>query len=158
MVYLNEGYSGGETHFRSTDRTVSEVISPHTGTLLLFNHDVHHAGESVLKGTKYILRTDGTTAVSIMCVCRVLRRCVFVCLHAFCLRDTRLVMFKRVDTDVPVDAYRNSPCYQEAMALYVINLVPQRCQTVSQTRTNDRHKYTTTPKHSTSSTDPPACC
>ena len=79
MVYLNEGYSGGETHFRSTDRTVSEVISPHTGTLLLFNHDVHHAGESVLKGTKYILRTDGTTAVSVyVCVSRVASMCICV--------------------------------------------------------------------------------
>lgn len=31
-------------------------------------------------------------------------------------------MFKRVDTDVPVDAYRNNPHYLEAMALYVTSM------------------------------------
>lgn len=77
MIYLNEGYSGGETHFRSADRSVSEVISPHTGTLLLFNHDVQHAGQPVLTGTKYILRTDGTIAFR-FAVCVRLRVCAFL--------------------------------------------------------------------------------
>lgn len=44
----------------------------------------------------------------------VLHICIFV-------RLTRIVMFKRVDTDVPVDAYRNNPHYLEAMALYVMS-------------------------------------
>ncbi|AKT40688.1 2OG-Fe(II) oxygenase [Chondromyces crocatus] len=54
MVYLNEGFEGGATTFPEQQRT----IVPRTGTALLFQHMVLHAGESVTRGTKYVLRSD----------------------------------------------------------------------------------------------------
>lgn len=54
MVYLNEGFSGGETAFPEQ----GQVITPRTGTALLFQHMLLHAGERVTSGTKYALRTD----------------------------------------------------------------------------------------------------
>jgi 2OG-Fe(II) oxygenase superfamily len=52
MVYLNEGFSGGETDFRTFQ------ISPQTGTALLFKHSTWHEGCVVNSGVKYVLRTD----------------------------------------------------------------------------------------------------
>lgn len=54
LVYLNEGFEGGETEFPEQGRT----IAPSTGTALLFQHRVLHAGNRVLAGTKYVLRSD----------------------------------------------------------------------------------------------------
>ena len=54
MVYLNENFTGGQTFFLQTERT----ITPQTGTLLLFSHHLWHAGRPVLQGRKYVLRTD----------------------------------------------------------------------------------------------------
>jgi prolyl 4-hydroxylase len=54
MVYLNEGFSGGETEFPEQERT----IVPQTGEALLFQHMLLHAGKPVTQGTKYVLRSD----------------------------------------------------------------------------------------------------
>lgn len=54
LVYLNEGFEGGETEFPEQGRT----IVPRTGAALLFQHRVLHAGNRVSAGTKYVLRTD----------------------------------------------------------------------------------------------------
>ena len=54
MVYLNDDYAGGETCFLQSDR----LITPSTGTALLFTHALWHEGRTVTKGRKYILRTD----------------------------------------------------------------------------------------------------
>lgn len=54
MVYLNEGFSGGETDFPEQSRT----IVPKTGESLLFQHKLLHAGKPVTEGTKYVLRSD----------------------------------------------------------------------------------------------------
>jgi len=54
MVYLNEGFSGGETDFPEQSRS----IVPKTGDALLFQHMLLHAGRPVLVGTKYVLRSD----------------------------------------------------------------------------------------------------
>lgn len=54
LVYLNEGYSGGETQFRQEDL----MIKPITGMALLFEHDLWHQGVEITKGIKYVLRTD----------------------------------------------------------------------------------------------------
>lgn len=54
MVYLNEGFSGGETDFPEQEQT----IIPKTGTALLFQHKLLHAGRSVTEGIKYVLRSD----------------------------------------------------------------------------------------------------
>jgi hypothetical protein len=54
MVYLNEGCGGGETDFPEQGRT----IVPQTGTALLFQHMLLHAGKRVTSGTKLVLRSD----------------------------------------------------------------------------------------------------
>ena len=59
MAYLNEGYGAGETVFQSADGN-KETIVGKTGNLLIFNHDVQHAGLPIQDGKKYILRTDST--------------------------------------------------------------------------------------------------
>ncbi len=54
MVYLNDDFDGGATEF--TDQEV--IIRPRTGMALLFQHRTLHAGRSVTRGTKYVLRSD----------------------------------------------------------------------------------------------------
>lgn len=52
MIYLNDGYEGGETIF------LKDIIKPKQGMLLLFLHKQWHTGKEVTAGTKYVLRTD----------------------------------------------------------------------------------------------------
>lgn len=52
LVYLNEGFEGGETGFRDF------VVRPRTGGALVFVHDTWHEGAPVTSGTKYVLRSD----------------------------------------------------------------------------------------------------
>lgn len=52
LVYLNEGYTGGQTVFRDVS------IEPETGMLLLFEHPTWHEGAALVQGTKYVLRSD----------------------------------------------------------------------------------------------------
>ena len=52
MVYLNEGFAGGETDFRDFK------IVPKLGSALFFIHDVWHEGAAVTQGLKYVLRSD----------------------------------------------------------------------------------------------------
>lgn len=54
LIYLNNGYSGGETVFNRM------TTAPHTavGGGLLFRHDILHEGLPVLSGEKYVLKTD----------------------------------------------------------------------------------------------------
>lgn len=52
MIYLNQDFEGGATTFN--DR----VIRPLTGMALIFLHSLEHAGSPVIKGIKYVLRTD----------------------------------------------------------------------------------------------------
>ncbi|TZG08017.1 hypothetical protein FZC30_17290 [Comamonas thiooxydans] len=52
LVYLNDGFSGGETDFRDFK------ISPKAGDALLFIHDTWHEGAAVTSGVKYVLRSD----------------------------------------------------------------------------------------------------
>jgi len=54
IIYLNEGFKGGETVFVMP----YEIIEPMAGTLLLFSHKQLHMGSAVPEGTKYVLRTD----------------------------------------------------------------------------------------------------
>ncbi len=54
IVYLNEGFEGGETGFLDFDVTAV----PRTGSALLFQHQMLHEGVSVRAGTKYVLRSD----------------------------------------------------------------------------------------------------
>jgi prolyl 4-hydroxylase len=52
LLYLNEGYKGGETAFDDL------VITPTTGLALIFFHELLHEGCEILEGTKYVLRSD----------------------------------------------------------------------------------------------------
>lgn len=54
MVYLNDDFEGGETEFPEQAQT----IVPATGTALLFQHRLLHAGTRVNKGVKLVLRSD----------------------------------------------------------------------------------------------------
>jgi len=54
LVYLNEGFDGGDTHFLDWRCRVV----PKTGSVLLFDHHILHEGAGVLAGTKYALRSD----------------------------------------------------------------------------------------------------
>ncbi len=52
MVYLNDGFVGGETDFREFK------VIPKMGSALLFIHDTWHEGAAVTEGVKYVLRSD----------------------------------------------------------------------------------------------------
>lgn len=52
MIYLNDNFEGGETTFANNS------IRPSTGMALIFLHSLEHAGSPIIKGTKYVLRTD----------------------------------------------------------------------------------------------------
>lgn len=54
MVYLNEGFEGGETNFPE----LKLRFTPRRGMALLFQHMLLHEGCEVLSGTKYALRSD----------------------------------------------------------------------------------------------------
>lgn len=54
MVYLNEGFEGGETRFLD----LGEAAVPRTGRALLFQHRLLHEGATVTRGVKYALRSD----------------------------------------------------------------------------------------------------
>ncbi len=61
MIYLNEGFEGGETSFEDSysEESFEPVsVSPVQGMALLFEHEIHHKGEVVTEGEKYVLRTD----------------------------------------------------------------------------------------------------
>jgi prolyl 4-hydroxylase len=52
MIYLNDDFEGGETTFEM------HTIAPKKGQALVFEHSLRHAGEPILAGVKYVLRTD----------------------------------------------------------------------------------------------------
>jgi predicted 2-oxoglutarate/Fe(II)-dependent dioxygenase YbiX len=64
MIYLNDGFLGGETVFnlkrygvvRDCDPQVR--VFPTAGAALVFRHDVLHTGAMVLDGVKYVIRSD----------------------------------------------------------------------------------------------------
>lgn len=52
MIYLNSDYEGGETAFDT------QKIMPETGLALCFIHEQKHESIPILRGTKYVLRSD----------------------------------------------------------------------------------------------------
>ncbi len=52
LIYLNEDFEGGETKFDDVS------IKPKAGTALVFRHELFHEGATIVKGRKYVLRTD----------------------------------------------------------------------------------------------------
>lgn len=78
LLYLNDGggkdFGGGETlfldsHISSKTRVESSSldsrvrVTPETGTVVIFEHDLFHSGAPLLFGTKFVLRTDVLFAV-----------------------------------------------------------------------------------------------
>lgn len=53
LVYLNDGFIGGETNFRDHGPVI-----PKAGSLLIFKHELWHEGKPLIQGTKYVLRSD----------------------------------------------------------------------------------------------------
>jgi hypothetical protein len=58
MIYLNDGFAGGETAFYEHDGTPRLRVAPKQGTALVFEHRQLHEGAPVESGRKYVLRTD----------------------------------------------------------------------------------------------------
>lgn len=61
MIYLNGGFTGGETSFTDnavTPRFKDFDVIPDTGRALFFRHMLRHKGQPVTEGRKYVLRTD----------------------------------------------------------------------------------------------------
>ena len=61
MIYLNEDCEGGQTSFEDSysDESFDEFqVQPKQGMALFFEHAIHHKGEPITAGRKYVLRTD----------------------------------------------------------------------------------------------------
>ncbi|MEQ8787873.1 MAG: 2OG-Fe(II) oxygenase [Pirellulaceae bacterium] len=61
MIYLCDDFEGGETSFEDSysDESFDEFkVVPKRGMALFFEHAIHHKGEPVSRGRKYVLRTD----------------------------------------------------------------------------------------------------
>ena len=58
LLYLNSGFTGGETVFKQTSGGGEGKVTPRTGWACVFEHDLWHEGRKLADGVKYILRTD----------------------------------------------------------------------------------------------------
>ncbi|MDZ8096740.1 MAG: 2OG-Fe(II) oxygenase [Nostoc sp. DedQUE05] len=61
MIYLNEGFEGGETRFYLPQyyQDLSNLaVLPVTGMALCFVHELVHEGATIIQGRKYVLRSD----------------------------------------------------------------------------------------------------
>jgi predicted 2-oxoglutarate/Fe(II)-dependent dioxygenase YbiX len=64
MIYLNEEMEGGETVFHRLPQGATPEgsdtlrVKPKSGTALVFRHKLLHEGAPILKGRKYVMRTD----------------------------------------------------------------------------------------------------
>ncbi len=56
LIYLNDDFEGGATRFAPSSG--GQTIRPARGMVLVFQHQLVHEGMPVLKGRKYVLRTD----------------------------------------------------------------------------------------------------
>ncbi len=54
VLYLNDGYSGGETIFPDLGLT----ISPEVGQVLLFDPNLRHESAPICTGEKYVIRSE----------------------------------------------------------------------------------------------------
>lgn len=64
LIYLNDDCTGGSTAFpeyrdvNGKQEKIEYLITPATGTALLFRHERWHEGTPVSAGAKYVLRSD----------------------------------------------------------------------------------------------------
>lgn len=55
LVYFNADFEGGQTRFMEQ---LDACVVPEPGRVAIFQHKLRHAGEEVIRGTKYAMRTD----------------------------------------------------------------------------------------------------
>lgn len=59
LLYLNEDYEGAFTRFLDEDEEKETLsVTPHTGMVLIHQHDILHESPTLVKGCKYVIRTD----------------------------------------------------------------------------------------------------
>ena len=58
LIYLNGNFEGGRTIFYDENTHITSIVVPSPGKAVLLKQDVYHEGESVIFGTKYVLRND----------------------------------------------------------------------------------------------------
>jgi len=58
QIYLNEGFSGGETTFLSKSTKDCLGVVPKTGMILVFDQTLFHEGSKLIDGRKYTIRTN----------------------------------------------------------------------------------------------------
>lgn len=59
QLYLNEGFEGGTTRLFADSRETDYFdVVPKTGSVFIFEHVMNHAGELLIQGRKYTVRTD----------------------------------------------------------------------------------------------------
>jgi hypothetical protein len=58
LIYLNDDFEGGTTEFFTDGFISNAIITPKKGRVLIFNIDLYHRGNEVLKGDKYWIGTE----------------------------------------------------------------------------------------------------
>jgi predicted 2-oxoglutarate/Fe(II)-dependent dioxygenase YbiX len=58
LIYLNDDFEGGQTRFFPFHLDREVTVQPEAGTAVVFLHRQLHEGSPVLRGRKYVLRTD----------------------------------------------------------------------------------------------------
>ena len=59
LIYLNDGYNGGETVFISPkDHNERVPYVPTAGSVLMFEHRLLHEGAELVEGQKFLIRTE----------------------------------------------------------------------------------------------------
>lgn len=59
LLYLNEGYEGARTTFLAEYPGGPEsAVEPHTGLIMVQDHDILHEVPPLISGRKYVMRTD----------------------------------------------------------------------------------------------------
>jgi predicted 2-oxoglutarate/Fe(II)-dependent dioxygenase YbiX len=58
MIYLNDDFDGGETRFFEAFGRLRLAVRPEVGKALVFVHAQLHEGAAIVRGRKYVLRTD----------------------------------------------------------------------------------------------------
>lgn len=58
LMYLSEGYEGGETQFFTDEGVLKFSIAPSIGKILIFDHHQNHGSAPIINGHKLAFRTD----------------------------------------------------------------------------------------------------
>lgn len=59
LLYLNDGYEGGKTEFYDMDDPNNIVsLSARQGSVAIFEHQIWHGGGTLIKGTKYAIKSE----------------------------------------------------------------------------------------------------